>query len=142
MPSGDSTFDDIRQGFVYERIPHITLKSIANNAEIDVIWEKFQEKLEPLQQDLNAVLGTAWEEWGDSPGYRGDMDGRGEETPRPLVGGTHRPSEGNRRLYRRQGGLRISLRQAQSGQQQGARGRPFHGREPLAAPRARRGRER
>ena len=28
---------DIRQGFVYERAPHITLKSIANNAEIDVI---------------------------------------------------------------------------------------------------------
>lgn len=32
---------DIRQGFVYERVPHITLKSIANNSEIDVIWEKF-----------------------------------------------------------------------------------------------------
>ena len=26
-------------GFVYERVPHITLKSIANNAEIDVIWD-------------------------------------------------------------------------------------------------------
>ena len=24
--------------FVYERIPHVTLKSIANNAEIDVLW--------------------------------------------------------------------------------------------------------
>ena len=35
------THGDIRQGFVYERVPHITLKSIANNAEIDVIWEKF-----------------------------------------------------------------------------------------------------
>ena len=33
------THGDIRQGFVYERAPHITLKSIANNAEIDVIWE-------------------------------------------------------------------------------------------------------
>ena len=33
------THGDIRQGFVYERVPHITLKSIANNAEIDVIWE-------------------------------------------------------------------------------------------------------
>ena len=30
---------NVRQGFVYERVPHITLKSIANNAEIDVIWE-------------------------------------------------------------------------------------------------------
>jgi adenine-specific DNA-methyltransferase len=30
-------YGNIRQGFVYERVPHITLKSIANNAEIDVI---------------------------------------------------------------------------------------------------------
>ena len=28
---------DLRQGFVYERVPHVTLKSIANNAEIDEI---------------------------------------------------------------------------------------------------------
>lgn len=28
--------DDIRQGFVYERIPHVTLKSIATNPTIDV----------------------------------------------------------------------------------------------------------
>ncbi|TVQ96338.1 MAG: site-specific DNA-methyltransferase, partial [Desulfovibrionales bacterium] len=37
--------------------------SIANNAEIDVIWERFQETLEPLRQKLNAALGTQWEEW-------------------------------------------------------------------------------
>ena len=48
---------DIRQGFVYEHVPHITLKSIANNAEIDVIWEKWQETLEPLRLELNAALG-------------------------------------------------------------------------------------
>ncbi|MGD1922990.1 MAG: site-specific DNA-methyltransferase [Paracoccaceae bacterium] len=54
---------DLRQGFVYERVPHITLKSIANNAEIDVIWEKFQETLDPLRAQLNAALGEAWEEW-------------------------------------------------------------------------------
>ena len=48
---------DIRHGFVYERVPHITLKSIANNAEIDVIWEKWQATLEPLRdQSLNAAL--------------------------------------------------------------------------------------
>jgi adenine-specific DNA-methyltransferase len=54
---------DIRQGFVYERVPHITLKSIANNAEIDVIWEKWQEKLEPLRAKLNKELKEKWEEW-------------------------------------------------------------------------------
>ena len=57
------TRGDIRQGFVYERVPHITLKSIANNAEIDVIWERWQETLEPLRAELNAALGRSWEEW-------------------------------------------------------------------------------
>lgn len=54
---------DIRQGFVYERAPHVTLKSIANNAEIDVIWEQWQAKLEPLREALNRQTGRAWEEW-------------------------------------------------------------------------------
>ena len=62
-PSEAPTGGDIRQGFVYERVPHITLKSIANNAEIDVIWERWQETLEPLRARLNAALGDALEEW-------------------------------------------------------------------------------
>ena len=62
-PSGAPTAGDIRQGFVYERVPHITLKSIANNAELDVIWECWQETLEPLRARLNAALGEQWEEW-------------------------------------------------------------------------------
>ena len=62
-PSEAPTGGDIRQGFVYERVPHITLKSIANNAEIDVIWETWQETLEPLRARLNAALGEQWEEW-------------------------------------------------------------------------------
>ena len=63
VPSEASTYNDIRQGLVYERVPHITLKSIANNAEIDVIWEKFQETLEPLREQLNDALGTLYKEW-------------------------------------------------------------------------------
>ncbi|REJ74577.1 MAG: site-specific DNA-methyltransferase, partial [Planctomycetota bacterium] len=62
-PSEAPTHGDIRQGFVYERVPHITLKSIANNAEIDVIWDKFQETLEPLREQLNQALKQSWEEW-------------------------------------------------------------------------------
>ena len=54
---------NIRHGFVYERVPHITLKSIANNAEIDVIWDKWQATLEPLREKLNAALKTNWQEW-------------------------------------------------------------------------------
>ncbi len=62
-PSDHPTYGRVRQGFVYERVPHITLKQIANNAEIDVIWEQYQETLEPLREKLNALVGTEWEEW-------------------------------------------------------------------------------
>ena len=62
-PTEAATHGDVRQGFVYERVPHITLKSIANNAEIDIIWERWQETLEPLREDLNATLDSDWEEW-------------------------------------------------------------------------------
>ena len=62
-PSDSPTGGDIRQGFLYERVPHIKLKSIANNAEIDVIWERWKETLEPLRAELNGALGRAWEEW-------------------------------------------------------------------------------
>ena len=62
-PAETTTNGDIRQGFVYERVPHITLKSIANNTEIDVIWERWQETLEPLREELNDSLDRTWEEW-------------------------------------------------------------------------------
>ena len=60
---GSPSYGDIRQGFVYERLPHIQLRDIANNAEIDVIWEQLQGTLEPLREQLNAALGESWEEW-------------------------------------------------------------------------------
>lgn len=63
VPADTPTYGRLRQGFVYKRVPHITLKSIANNAEIDTIWEGYQARLEPLREALNAALGTAWEEW-------------------------------------------------------------------------------
>lgn len=62
-PSSQSTYGNIAHGFVYERVPHITLKSIANNAEIDVIWDKFQTVLGPLCEALNKTLGKQWQEW-------------------------------------------------------------------------------
>ena len=55
-PSSAPTYDDIRQGFVYERVPHIMLRDIANNAEIDVIWERMQPAVEAALGDLNEVL--------------------------------------------------------------------------------------
>lgn len=54
---------DIRQGFVYERVPHIMLSSIAGNARIDDIWDKWQETLEPLRGEMNSIAEQSWEEW-------------------------------------------------------------------------------
>jgi adenine-specific DNA-methyltransferase len=62
-PSTAATHGDIRHGFLYERVPHVTLKSIASNSEIDVIWEKFQAVLVPVRTQLNVALDKEWEEW-------------------------------------------------------------------------------
>lgn len=63
VPSSKPVHGDIRHGFVYERVPHITLKAVANNSEIDVIWEKWQKTLEPLRERLNVSLKRKWLEW-------------------------------------------------------------------------------
>jgi len=63
-PPDTPTYGSISHGFVYERVPHITLKSIANNTEIDVIWDKYQETMEPLREQINDALKKQWLENG------------------------------------------------------------------------------
>jgi adenine-specific DNA-methyltransferase len=63
MPSNQATYGNLRHGFVYDRVPHITLKSIANNSEIDVIWDNWQKVLEPLREAMNKALKKGWHEW-------------------------------------------------------------------------------
>jgi adenine-specific DNA-methyltransferase len=56
-PASDGPFThNIAHGFVYRRVPHVTLKSIANNAEIDVIWDKHQPDVDKARTDLNAAV--------------------------------------------------------------------------------------
>jgi adenine-specific DNA-methyltransferase len=62
-PSNQPTRGSIRQGFVYARVPHITLKSIASDAEIDVIWAQWHRVLEPLREQLNVAAKRSWAEW-------------------------------------------------------------------------------
>lgn len=62
-PSSQPVHGDIRHGFVYERVPHVMLSSIVSNAEIDVIWDKWQQTLEPLRERLNGALKQKWQEW-------------------------------------------------------------------------------
>jgi adenine-specific DNA-methyltransferase len=62
-PSETPVHGNIRQGFVCERVPHIMLSNVANNTEIDVIWEQYQTQLEPLREKLNSELNQSWQEW-------------------------------------------------------------------------------
>ena len=62
-PSSRPTHGNVRLGFVYERAVNVTSGSIANNAEIDVIHDKWQAKMEPLREVLNKALKKKWEEW-------------------------------------------------------------------------------
>ena len=63
VPSNEPTYGNVRPGFIYERVQHIMLKDIANNVEIDVIWEQYQEEMEPLRAQLNEAVKRTWEEW-------------------------------------------------------------------------------
>ena len=69
-PKTSPTNGDVRHGFVYQRVPHITLKDIAYNSEVDVIYDYWQQTLEPLRMSLNAAHGKVWEEW-EIPGEAG-----------------------------------------------------------------------
>jgi adenine-specific DNA-methyltransferase len=55
-PKTAPTHGSVRQGFVYDRVPHITLKSIANNAEIDVIWDRLQPAVDAARDALNTAM--------------------------------------------------------------------------------------
>ncbi|WP_164927078.1 DUF559 domain-containing protein [Chlorobaculum tepidum] len=83
-------------GFKYKTVPHVTLKSIANNPEIDGIYARWQAKLEPIRAQLNALLFPSPQ---PSPKGRGSKEeeakGRGREENPLLPGeGGRRPGEG------------------------------------------------
>ncbi|HMT22404.1 MAG TPA: hypothetical protein PKE20_14375, partial [Promineifilum sp.] len=60
-------------------MPHITLKSIANNPDIDAIHDKWQSQLDSLRDEINRAAGKKWEEWeiprGEDLTGRGDLSG-------------------------------------------------------------------
>ena len=55
--------EGVGSGFKYKTVPHVTLKSIANNPEIDGIHARWQGRLEPIRTQLNTLLKQTWEEW-------------------------------------------------------------------------------
>jgi adenine-specific DNA-methyltransferase len=62
-PRASNFSGKIRSGFLYQSSPKVTLRLVANNSEIDSIWDKWQPRLEPLREQLNQELGVNWQEW-------------------------------------------------------------------------------
>lgn len=53
----------VSSGLKYKTVPHITLKSIAHNEEIDAIYERVHPKIEESLAELNRITGLSMEEW-------------------------------------------------------------------------------
>lgn len=52
--------EGLKAGFIYKTVPHVTLKSIANNPEIDEVWERMHPAIEAELGKLNTALaGTS-----------------------------------------------------------------------------------
>jgi adenine-specific DNA-methyltransferase len=69
----------LRLGFVYDRLRYITLRTIAHNQEIDVIWDTFNATTDTLTKQLNRILGETWEEWEIPPKSGTDWPKRAKE---------------------------------------------------------------
>jgi len=48
--------EGLRGGFIYKTVPHVTLGAIANNPEIDELWDKWHPAVEQALAELNAAL--------------------------------------------------------------------------------------
>ena len=54
--------EGLKSGFIYKTVPHVTLKSIANNPEIDEIYARMHPAIEAALAAVNATLS-------DSPSF-------------------------------------------------------------------------
>ena len=57
------TYHNIKYGFVCERVPHITVKSIADNQEIETIYEIWNSKISHLISEINKKFSTKYAEF-------------------------------------------------------------------------------
>ncbi len=48
--------EGLKSGFIYKTVPHVTLKSIANNPEIDEIYERMHPAIEVALAELNKAI--------------------------------------------------------------------------------------
>jgi adenine-specific DNA-methyltransferase len=55
--------EGLRGGFIYKTVPHVTLKSIANNPEIDEIYDRLHPAVESALTALNKAANLDLKEW-------------------------------------------------------------------------------
>jgi len=55
--------EGLKSGFIYKTVPHVTLKSIANNQEIDEIYARMHPAIDVALADLNQSLNNANVGW-------------------------------------------------------------------------------
>lgn len=55
-PATTATYNDIRHGFVYDRVARVQLGKVGENTEIDMIWDQMQPAVEAALSDLNSAL--------------------------------------------------------------------------------------
>ena len=55
--------EGLKGGFIYKTVPHVTLKSIANNPEIDEIYERMHPAIEIALTKLNNTAQKDLREW-------------------------------------------------------------------------------
>jgi adenine-specific DNA-methyltransferase len=55
--------EGLKGGFIYKTVPHVTLKSIANNPDIDTIYEQMHPAIEAALAALNETLAS-------TPGFK------------------------------------------------------------------------
>ncbi|WP_413912072.1 DNA methyltransferase [Candidatus Skiveiella danica] len=67
--------EGLKGGFIYKTVPHVTLKSIANNPEIDAIYERLHPGIDAALTGLNAALGRRQPRPGPLHGHRGRPQG-------------------------------------------------------------------
>ncbi len=70
--------EGLKGGFVYKTVPHITLKSIANNAEIDEIYERMHPAVAQALGEVNRTLTPTPLPLGEGGPKRSEGPGEGK----------------------------------------------------------------
>jgi adenine-specific DNA-methyltransferase len=122
---------DIKKGFVYRRVPHVTLKSIANNEEIDAIHARHEEKLGPLREELIGLLKQTWQEWEVPREADGSWPDEAKKYHAEWWKLRRERQEEIDDSIKRRGRHRAPLQRPLRGRQTHPRDRSVHGREPF-----------